>query len=56
MKCPYCKESIEKVKVIEGKYFLEPVNDSGWEKRLKKLSVGYLCPKCETIIGINSLS
>jgi hypothetical protein len=42
MKCPYCKESIEKVNVAEGKYFVESLNNPDMGKKFAKFSIAYL--------------
>lgn len=54
MKCPHCNELIEKMRVIEGQYVSESVNDSRIEKVHVKSAGVFICPKCDTIIGINS--
>jgi hypothetical protein len=54
MKCPYCQNSFEKVKILEGKYFAESVNDTKFEKVHVKSAAAFLCPKCETILSISS--
>ena len=52
MKCPYCKEYIKKVEVVEGKYFAMSKNDTGFENKQIKYSAAFLCPSCETILQI----
>ena len=55
MKCPHCKETFEKIKIIEGKYAIESVDDTKLEKRHAKMVSVFLCPKCETILSINNV-
>ena len=52
MKCPYCKENIKNVDVVEGKFFARSKNDTGFEHKQIKYSAAYICPNCETILQI----
>lgn len=54
MKCPYCGENIEKINVTEGKYIVESEHDTGYEKMHITTAGIFTCPKCETILAINS--